>query len=169
MPSVETERVRVIWKARPNFNGAAWPFAAVYTQGVSSPVLRFMVAPRVKALRHAYALACAECGTEEDPDKGPAEQAHAAGCSKAPPAPLETAAQQAPAPPPALLDTAPEAPALPRKEVPPALLAEPIPAAPEAPSAPRQVTPPAPVTFRADVRGEYANTAPRPAQKGRRA
>lgn len=98
MSSVETDRVRVIWKAKPDFNGAAWPFGAVYTRGVSSPVLRFMVAPRVKALRHAYALACPECATPEDSGKGPAEQAHATGCSLAPLAPPAPALEQAPQP-----------------------------------------------------------------------
>ena len=82
--SFETDRVRVRWKAQPDFSGAAAPFGCVYERGVSQPVHRFLVQARVKAFPAVYELLCPECQEAEDPALPAEAQPHKAGCALAP-------------------------------------------------------------------------------------
>lgn len=118
--SFELDYVRIRWKQKPDFTGAAFPFGCVYERGISRPVIRGMVEGRVRALPAAYEILCPDCLTPEDPKVPQAQQKHAPGCLRAP-----KVAAPAPAPAPALeRDTVPGGPALPREMAPADLLAE---------------------------------------------
>ena len=112
--SFELDYIRIRWKQRPDFTGAAFPFGCVYERGVSRPVIRGMVEGRVRALPAAYEILCQDCLTPEDLSLPRDKQRHAVGCLRAPAVPSIHERETAPG----------GAPALPREMAPAALLAD---------------------------------------------
>jgi len=110
--SFELDFVRIRWKQKPDFTGAAFPFGCVYERGISRPVIRGMVEGRVRALPLAYEILCADCLTPEVLGKPKGEQPHAPGCLRAPK--KEPSVHER--------DTVPGGAALPREMAPPDLL-----------------------------------------------